>query len=187
MLAYPQIDPVAIALGPLKIHWYGLMYLIGIGGAWLLASRRLKAFDPAWTKDKLSDLVFWVAMGVILGGRFGYVLFYNFGHFLSDPLSLFKVWEGGMSFHGGFIGVMLATWWFGRRNGKTFFELMDLYRPSGSDWPGRRPSGQLHQRRAVGQGHRCALGDGLPHRSRRSCRVIPRSCTSSRWRAWRCL
>lgn len=129
MLAYPQIDPVAFALGPLKIHWYGLMYLIGIGGAWLLASRRLKAFDPAWTKDKLSDLVFWVAMGVILGGRFGYVLFYNFGHFLSDPLSLFKVWEGGMSFHGGFIGVMLATWWFGKRNGKTFFELMDFIAP----------------------------------------------------------
>ena len=68
MLAYPQIDPVAIALGPLKIHWYGLMYLVGIGGAWLLASSRLKAFDPAWSKDKLSDLVFWVAMGVILAG-----------------------------------------------------------------------------------------------------------------------
>ena len=129
MLAYPQIDPVAIALGPLKIHWYGLMYLVGIGGAWLLASSRLKAFDPAWSKDKLSDLVFWVAMGIILGGRFGYVLFYNFGHFLADPLSLFKVWEGGMSFHGGFIGVMLATWWFGKRNDKTFFELMDFIAP----------------------------------------------------------
>ncbi len=129
MLAYPQIDPVAIALGPLKIHWYGLMYLVGIGGAWLLASSRLKAFDPTWSKDKLSDLVFWVAMGIILGGRFGYVLFYNFGHFLADPLSLFKVWEGGMSFHGGFIGVMLATWWFGKRNDKTFFELMDFIAP----------------------------------------------------------
>ena len=129
MLAYPQIDPVAIALGPLKIHWYGLMYLVGIGGAWLRASSRLKAFDPTWSKDKLSDLVFWVAMGIILGGRFGYVLFYNFGHFLADPLSLFKVWEGGMSFHGGFIGVMLATWWFGKRNDKTFFELMDFIAP----------------------------------------------------------
>ncbi|TXH96543.1 MAG: prolipoprotein diacylglyceryl transferase, partial [Pseudomonas sp.] len=75
MLPYPQIDPVAIALGPLKIHWYGLMYLVGIGGAWLLASRRLKGFDPSWSKEKLSDLVFWVAMGVILGGRLGYALF----------------------------------------------------------------------------------------------------------------
>lgn len=129
MLTYPQIDPVALALGPLQIHWYGLMYLIGIGGAWLLASRRLAAFDPSWNKDKLSDLVFWVAMGVILGGRFGYVLFYNFGQFLANPLWLFKVWEGGMSFHGGFIGVMLATWWFGKRNGKTFFELMDFIAP----------------------------------------------------------
>ena len=129
MLTYPQIDPVALALGPLQIHWYGLMYLIGIGGAWLLASRRLAAFDPSWSKDKLSDLVFWVAMGVILGGRFGYVLFYNFDQFLANPLWLFKVWEGGMSFHGGFIGVMLATYLFGKRNGKTFFELMDFIAP----------------------------------------------------------
>ncbi len=74
MLSYPNIDPVAIALGPLKIHWYGLMYLVGIGGAWWLASRRLQRFDPQWTKDTLSDLVFWVAMGIILGGRLGYVL-----------------------------------------------------------------------------------------------------------------
>ena len=71
MLPYPQIDPVALALGPLKIHWYGLMYLIGIGGAWWLASRRVNAFEPSWSKEKLSDLVFWVAMGVILGGRLG--------------------------------------------------------------------------------------------------------------------
>jgi phosphatidylglycerol:prolipoprotein diacylglycerol transferase len=126
MLTYPQIDPVAIALGPLKIHWYGLMYLVGIGGAWFLASRRLKDFDPAWTKEKLSDLVFWVAMGVILGGRLGYALFYDLPAYLADPLKILRVWEGGMSFHGGLIGVMLATWWFGRRNGKSFFELMDF-------------------------------------------------------------
>jgi hypothetical protein len=77
MLPYPQIDPVALAIGPLKIHWYGLMYLIGIGGAWLLASRRLNRFDPTWTKEKLSDMVFWMSMGVIVGGRLGYVLFYD--------------------------------------------------------------------------------------------------------------
>ncbi len=129
MLTYPQIDPVAIALGPLKIHWYGLMYLVGIGGAWFLASRRLKDFDPAWTKEKLSDLVFWVAMGVILGGRLGYALFYDLPAYLADPLKILRVWEGGMSFHGGLIGVMLATWWFGRRNGKSFFELMDFIAP----------------------------------------------------------
>nr|WP_313403251.1 prolipoprotein diacylglyceryl transferase [Pseudomonas sp.] len=129
MLPYPQIDPVAIALGPLKIHWYGLMYLVGIGGAWWLASRRLERFDATWTKDKLSDLVFWVAMGVILGGRLGYVLFYDLPAYIAEPAKILRVWEGGMSFHGGLIGVMLATWWFGKRNGKSFFELMDFIAP----------------------------------------------------------
>lgn len=129
MLPYPQIDPVAVALGPLKIHWYGLMYLVGIGGAWLLASRRLNRFDPTWTKDKLSDLVFWVAMGVILGGRLGYVLFYDLPAYLAEPAKILRIWEGGMSFHGGLIGVMLATLWFGKRNGKSFFELMDFIAP----------------------------------------------------------
>ena len=129
MLPYPQIDPVAIALGPLKIHWYGLMYLVGIGGAWLLASRRLERFDATWTKDKLSDLVFWVAMGVILGGRLGYVFFYDFAAYIAEPAKILRVWEGGMSFHGGLIGVMLATWWFGKRNGKSFFEPMDFIAP----------------------------------------------------------
>src|SRR5690606_14369204 len=129
MLPYPQIDPVAIALGPLKIHWYGLMYLVGIGGAWLLASRRLKDFDPAWSKEKLSDLVFWVAMGVILGGRLGYVLFYDLAAYVAEPLKILRVWDGGMSFHGGLIGVMLATWLFARRNDKSFFQLMDFIVP----------------------------------------------------------
>lgn len=129
MLAYPQIDPVAISLGPLQIHWYGLMYLIGIGGAWLLASRRLHSFAPTWTKEKLSDLVFWCAMGVIIGGRLGYVLFYDLSAYIANPLLILEVWKGGMSFHGGFIGVMLASWWFGKRNNKTFFELMDFIAP----------------------------------------------------------
>jgi phosphatidylglycerol:prolipoprotein diacylglycerol transferase len=129
MLPYPQIDPVAIALGPLKIHWYGLMYLIGIGGAWWLASRRGNAVAPSWNKDKLSDMVFWVAMGVILGGRLGYVLFYDLAAYIAEPAKMLRIWEGGMSFHGGFIGVMLASWWFGKRNGKSFFELMDFIAP----------------------------------------------------------
>ncbi|MBP8202622.1 MAG: prolipoprotein diacylglyceryl transferase [Pseudomonas sp.] len=129
MLPYPQIDPVALALGPLKIHWYGLMYLIGIGGAWWLASRRVNAFAPSWNKEKLSDLVFWVAMGVILGGRLGYVLFYDLAAYIAEPARMLRIWEGGMSFHGGLIGVMLASWWFGKRNGKSFFELMDFIAP----------------------------------------------------------
>ena len=129
MLPYPQIDPVALALGPLKIHWYGLMYLIGIGGAWWLASRRVNAFAPTWNKEKLSDLVFWVAMGVILGGRLGYVLFYDLAAYIAEPVRMLRIWEGGMSFHGGLIGVMLATWWFGKRNNKSFFQLMDFIAP----------------------------------------------------------
>ena len=129
MLTYPQINPVALDLGIVKIHWYGLMYLVGIGGAWFLASRRLKDFDASWSKEKLSDLVFWVAMGVILGGRLGYALFYDLSAYMADPLKIVRVWEGGMSFHGGLIGVMLATWLFGRRNGKSFFELMDFIAP----------------------------------------------------------
>ncbi|MGH8352100.1 MAG: prolipoprotein diacylglyceryl transferase [Pseudomonas sp.] len=129
MLPYPQIDPVAIALGPVKIHWYGLMYLIGIGGAWWLASRRLAQFDASWSKEKLSDLVFWVALGVIAGGRLGYVLFYDLEAYLSNPALILQVWKGGMSFHGGLLGVMLATLWFGQRNGKGFFQLMDFIAP----------------------------------------------------------
>jgi phosphatidylglycerol:prolipoprotein diacylglycerol transferase len=129
MLPYPQIDPVALELGPLKIHWYGLMYLIGIGSAWLLAQRRLNRFDPTWSREKLSDLVFWVAMGVILGGRLGYVLFYDLPAYIAQPALIFEVWKGGMSFHGGLIGVMLATWWFGKRNDKTFFQLTDFIAP----------------------------------------------------------
>lgn len=129
MLPYPQIDPVAIAIGPLKIHWYGLMYLIGIGGAWWLASRRMARFAPEWNRDKLSDLVFWVALGVILGGRLGYVLFYDLAAYLAEPVKILRVWEGGMSFHGGLLGVLLATWLFARRNGKPFFALMDFIAP----------------------------------------------------------
>ena len=129
MLAYPNIDPVALDLGVLQIHWYGLMYLVGIGGAWWLAARRLADFDPTWSKEKLSDLVFWVAMGVILGGRLGYVLFYDLPAYIADPALILQVWKGGMSFHGGLIGVLLATLWFGKRHKKSFFELMDFIAP----------------------------------------------------------
>lgn len=129
MLPYPNIDPVALDLGFLKIHWYGLMYLIGIGGAWWLAARRLHSFDPSWSRDKLSDLVFWVAMGVIVGGRLGYVLFYDLPAYIANPLLILEVWKGGMSFHGGLLGVLLSTWWFSRRNHKPFFELMDFIAP----------------------------------------------------------
>ena len=129
MLTYPQIDPVALAIGPLKIHWYGLMYLIGIGGAWWLAKRRLADFDPTWSKETLSDLVFWVALGVIAGGRLGYVLFYDLQAYISNPLLILEIWKGGMSFHGGLLGVLLALLWFSRKHNKRFFELVDFVAP----------------------------------------------------------
>lgn len=129
MLAYPQIDPVAISLGPLQIHWYGLMYLIGIGGAWWLATRRLPRFQPDWSKDTLSDLVFWVALGVIAGGRLGYVLFYDLASYINDPSLVLQIWKGGMSFHGGLIGVLLGVAWFAHKQRTGFFRVMDFVAP----------------------------------------------------------
>ncbi len=130
MLTYPHIDPVAVSLGPLQIHWYGLMYLFGIAAAWFLLARyRLQRFDPTWPREKLSDLIFWVALGVIVGGRVGYVLFYDLPAYLHQPSLILQVWRGGMSFHGGLLGVLLACWWFGRNNDKGFFELIDFLAP----------------------------------------------------------
>jgi len=128
MLA-PTIDPVAISLGPVKIHWYGLMYVIGFLALWYFASRRAKQPDSGWTAEQVSDFVFYGALGVILGGRLGYMLFYNLPHYLAHPLDVFKVWQGGMSFHGGLIGVLLAMLYFARKTGKTFFTVADFFAP----------------------------------------------------------
>lgn len=99
MLTYPDINPVAFELGFIKVHWYGLMYLAAFASAYLLATWRAKQPGSGWTTQQVSDLIFYGAMGVVIGGRMGYVLFYNFPQFLEDPLWLFRVWEGGMSFH----------------------------------------------------------------------------------------
>lgn len=124
-----DIDPIAISLGPLQIHWYGLMYLVGFGAAYLLGSLRAKQPGSGWTSEMVSDFIFWGAMGAVLGGRFGYVLFYNFDQFLADPLWLFAVWEGGMSFHGGLLGVLAVLILFGRKHQKSFFEMGDFVAP----------------------------------------------------------
>lgn len=129
MLQHPQIDPVAIAIGPLKIHWYGLTYLVGfVAGWWLGRLRTRKPWSPI-NEEQMGDLLFYLALGVILGGRIGYVLFYNFEAFLADPLWLLRVWEGGMSFHGGLLGVMFAMWWYGRKVGCGFWRLADFVAP----------------------------------------------------------
>ncbi len=126
-MIYPQIDPVAIQLGPLAIHWYGLMYLFGFVAAWLLA--RWRAELHGWEKSQVEDLLFYGAIGVILGGRLGYALFYDLPNVLQNPLTLFKVWQGGMSFHGGLLGVLVAIWLFGRKSGKAFFTISDFIAP----------------------------------------------------------
>ncbi|WP_444922642.1 prolipoprotein diacylglyceryl transferase [Microbulbifer sp. CnH-101-G] len=129
MLTYPEINPVAIAIGPLKVHWYGLMYLFGFIAAWWLALRRsTRPWSPV-IKSEVEDLILYCAIGVVVGGRLGYMFFYNMPELMENPLSLFKVWEGGMSFHGGLVGVMLATVLYARKIGTTFPALIDFVAP----------------------------------------------------------
>lgn len=129
MLTHPQIDPIAISLGPLQVHWYGLMYLCAFAMAYFLGSLRTKRMNPVWSADQLSDLIFYAAMGVILGGRCGYVFFYSFDQFLANPLWLFQVWKGGMSFHGGFLGVLVAMVFFAKRYKLAFWQVVDFVAP----------------------------------------------------------
>ncbi|WP_163560315.1 prolipoprotein diacylglyceryl transferase [Halomonas sp. NO4] len=127
MIPYPQIDPVAFAVGPMRIHWYGLMYVVGLAAAWWLGKRR--AHRLGLTHDDIGDLVFYGALGVILGGRLGYALFYGLDQLLANPLWLFKLWEGGMSFHGGLAGVLVAAWLFAHRHRLAFLQLTDFIAP----------------------------------------------------------
>ncbi|QJQ99908.1 prolipoprotein diacylglyceryl transferase [Halomonas sp. PGE1] len=127
MLDYPDIDPVAISLGPFQVHWYGLMYVVGFVAAWWLGRRR--AARIGLTHDDIGDLLFYAAIGVVVGGRLGYALFYGLGQWSSDPLWIFRVWDGGMSFHGGLAGVLLASWWFARKKGLAYFTLTDFVAP----------------------------------------------------------
>lgn len=129
MLTYPNIDPVALDLGIIKVHWYGLMYLVGFGMAWWLGRMRARRAGSGWNDQEVGDLIFYGAMGAVLGGRLGYVLFYDFAAFAADPLRIFKVWEGGMSFHGGLVGVIVAMYLLGRARGKSFFEVADFTAP----------------------------------------------------------
>lgn len=129
MLQPPNIDPVAIKIGPLAVHWYGLAYLAGFVLAWLLATRRARRADSPVSVAQVEDIIFSGALGVILGGRFGYVIFYNFDKFLQDPLWLLRVWEGGMSFHGGALGVIIAMAWYARKNAVHFGRLWDFVAP----------------------------------------------------------
>lgn len=129
MLMFPNIDPVLLSIGPLQIHWYGMMYLVSFALAFVILTRRSQQPASPVKSAQVEDLVLYAAFGVILGGRMGYVLFYNFGQFLHDPLWLFKVWDGGMSFHGGMLGVMLAMALYARRISCHYVDLMDFIAP----------------------------------------------------------
>lgn len=126
MLVHPNFDPVALSLGPVQIHWYGLTYLVAFYGCWYLAVRRGRSAHMPFAAQAVSDLLFFVAMGVILGGRIGYTLFYNFPAFLQDPVEIVRIWKGGMSFHGGLLGVIAAVWLYARTRKLTFFYVMDF-------------------------------------------------------------
>ena len=125
MIFAPTIDPVAIQLGPLAIHWYGLAYIAGIIGGYLIVSPFLKS-RLSLNSDQIQDFVVYVTIGIILGGRLGYILFYQLDYYLTHPLELFAVWNGGMSYHGGAIGALIGTLLFARVSGKSGWTLMDF-------------------------------------------------------------
>ena len=138
MLTYPNIDPVALSLGTWHvfgyafhpaIHWYGITYLVGFLGGYALMYLRSRRPDSGWTAEQLQDLLFYVALGVVLGGRTGYMLFYDWDEFIGHPQSFFMVWNGGMSFHGGLLGVLVAMWLYSRSTKRRFFDLMDYIAP----------------------------------------------------------
>ena len=129
MIIHPNIDPVAIHLGPLAVHWYGMMYVVGFLAFLYLGKRRARLPNSPVTPDQVDDIMFYGALGVVLGGRIGYVLFYSFDAFLQDPMMLFKTTQGGMSFHGGLLGVLLAAFLLSRKYKLQFLEMGDFIAP----------------------------------------------------------
>jgi phosphatidylglycerol:prolipoprotein diacylglycerol transferase len=129
MLTYPEIDPIIFAIGPLAVRWYGLMYVLGFVGGWMLARNRAQQSWSVIKPEQVDDLIFYCMLGVIVGGRLGYSLVYGWEYWLDDPLYLFKITKGGMSFHGGLVGVMVALWLYGRKIGKGLWEIGDFVAP----------------------------------------------------------
>lgn len=129
MITYPHIDPVALSIGPLQFRWYGLMYLFAFAAGWLLAVIRIRKPDSGWKQEEFDDLATWVILGIILGARLGHVIFYDLLYYLHDPLEIFKIWNGGMSFHGGLLGVLTAVYFHGRKYKRHFLEITDFVVP----------------------------------------------------------
>jgi phosphatidylglycerol:prolipoprotein diacylglycerol transferase len=147
-IPYPHLSPIFFEIGPLQFRWYGLMYLIGLTAAYFLITRKVREKRLAITKDQIYDMVVWAALGVFIGGRIGYTLFYNFSYYAQHPLKIFAVWEGGMSFHGGLIGTIVSLIWFSKRQGIPVYTIA---------W-------KFHQWRALRTPRRCSLVYGVSHR-----------------------
>lgn len=126
MIPYPEIDPVLVQIGPLALRWYGLMYLLGFAGGYFYLRYLIRKRELGFSRDTLADLIFYVIFGVIFGGRLGYVIFYNLPQYLEQPLDILKVWQGGMSFHGGLLGVIVASLIFCHRRGLPVLVIGDL-------------------------------------------------------------
>lgn len=125
-MQFPHIDPVFLSIGPLQFRWYGLMYVLAFIATYFIIRSEVRRKRLSLTNDDVADLVFYGALGVVLGGRLGYILFYNLGFYLANPLKLFAVWEGGMSFHGGFLGVLAVFFIYARRKNLAFLTLIDM-------------------------------------------------------------
>jgi phosphatidylglycerol---prolipoprotein diacylglyceryl transferase len=129
MIVYPGFNKIAFSIGPIKVHWYGIMYLLGFAGGWWLGRRRAQRADSTWKPNDVDDLIFFSMLGVILGGRIGYVLFYGLQFWADDPWYPLKIWEGGMSFHGGLLGVITALALFAWRRGRNVADVYDFTAP----------------------------------------------------------
>lgn len=129
MWTHPEIDPIAFSFGPLAVHWYGLMYLVAFLLAWAIGVQSAKKRESPVVPKQVEDLMFYGALGVVIGGRLGYVFFYNFDAFIEEPSSMFRIWEGGMAFHGGLLGVVAAMWLYARSLSQPFLKVMDFVAP----------------------------------------------------------
>jgi phosphatidylglycerol:prolipoprotein diacylglycerol transferase len=129
MIPYPGFNPIAFSIGPVKVHWYGIMYLLGFAAGWALARKRAARPGSTWKPQDVDDLIFFAMLGVILGGRIGYVLFYGLSFWAKDPMYPFKIWDGGMSFHGGMLGVIAAVSLFAWRRRRNVADVLDFTVP----------------------------------------------------------
>lgn len=129
MLTYPHLNPIALTLGPVQIHWYGVMYILGFICAWIIAKHQTQKLKLHWSTEQISDLIFYAAVGIIIGGRLGYMFFYNFYDWLSHPFLVFKIWQGGMSFHGGLIGALIGLVYVAKHQHRQILEVTDFTAP----------------------------------------------------------